>query len=194
MVAIKQPREGFKQVLPYLSAAMSTFLVLAAVTGVLLSANFVPSITDAYKSTGTLTYQVNFGWAVRGLHWWASSLTLVCSLAFTTLSYWFGSFRGPAKWLWWSGLVLGLMLLGANVTGYYLPLDQNAYWRLAIEANLFGDVPVLGAVVKGFLLGGSGISSLSIARINWLHTLVLPLFTLIALVTHVYAARKAKLL
>lgn len=191
MVSLSPSRERFQQFLPYLSAATATFLALALVSGVLLSAQFVPSL-DAYKSTEAITYSVNFGWAVRGLHWWASSLTLVCSLTFTALAYWFGYFRGPAKWLWWSGLVLGLILLGANVTGYYLPLDQNAYWRLAIEANLFGDVPVLGVTVKNFLLGGSSISAMSIARIHWLHSIVLPLFTSIALICHVYAARKAR--
>ncbi|BAC89811.1 cytochrome b6 [Gloeobacter violaceus PCC 7421] len=191
-VTNRSAQERFKQWLPYLSSATVTFLVLALLTGVLLGANFVPSL-GAYDSTRQITYQTSFGWAVRGLHWWASSLTLVCSLAFTALAYWYGYFRGPAKWMWWTGLVMGLMLLGANVTGYYLPLDQNAYWRLMIEANLLADVPVLGAAVKYFLLNGSGVSDASIARIHWLHSVVMPLFTVLALFSHVYAARKAKL-
>jgi quinol-cytochrome oxidoreductase complex cytochrome b subunit len=193
MVATNSSQDFFKKLWPYLSTATVTFLVLALISGTLLAANFIPTM-DAYKATQTITNGVNFGWAIRGLHWWSSSLALVCSIVFTTLAYWFGVFRGPAKWLWWSGLVLGLMLLGGNITGYYLPLDQNAYWRLAIEANLFNGVPVLGAAVKNFLLNGSGITALSIARINWLHTIVLPLFTVLALVSHVYAAKKANLI
>ncbi|AGY60006.1 cytochrome b N-terminal domain-containing protein [Gloeobacter kilaueensis] len=185
--------ERFKLFLPYLSSATVTFLVLALVTGVLLGAHFVPTM-EAYDSTRSITGELNFGWAIRGLHWWSSSLTLICSLTFTSLAFWYGYFRGPAKWLWLSGLALGLLLLGANVTGYYLPLDQNAYWRLVIEANLFADVPVLGSAIKYFLLGGSAVSTASIVRINWLHSVVLPVFTLIALVCHVYAARKAKLI
>lgn len=190
--SIGRSHERFRQWLPYLSSATVTFLVLALVTGVLLGANFVPTL-EAYESTRKITEQLNFGWAVRGMHWWASSLTLVCSLGFTALAFWYGYYRGPWKWLWLSGLVLGLMLLGGNVTGYYLPMDQNAYWRLAIEANLFGDVPVLGPAVRQFLLGGAGVSSASIVRINWLHTVVIPMFTLLALASHVYAARKANL-
>jgi quinol-cytochrome oxidoreductase complex cytochrome b subunit len=194
MVAIDSAQGRFRRLLPYLSAATTTFLVLALVSGVLLAAHFVPSTGEAYTSTAAITYEVSFGWLVRGLHWWASSLTLVCSVLFTSMAYWFGVFRGAAKWLWWTGLVLGLVLLGANVTGYYLPLDQNAYWRLAIEANLFGGVPVLGTAVKSFLLNGSAITSHSVARIEWLHAIVLPLFTAIALFSHVYAAKKANLL
>ena len=192
MATLNLSTSRFRQLLPYLSAAAATFLVLALVTGTLLAANFIPSL-EAYDATRTITEQVSFGWAVRGLHWWSSSLALVCSLMFTALAYWFGYFRGPARWLWWSGLVLGLMLLGANVTGYYLPLDQNAYWRLSIESNLFNEVPVLGSAIKNFLLGGGSITAASIARINWLHSLILPLFVTLALGCHVYAARKAKL-
>jgi quinol-cytochrome oxidoreductase complex cytochrome b subunit len=193
MVATNSSQDFFKKLWPYLSTATITFLVLALISGTLLAANFTPTM-DAYKATQAITDGVNYGWAIRGLHWWSSSLALICSMIFTTLAYWFGVFRGPAKWLWWSGLVLGLMLLGGNITGYYLPLDQNAYWRLAIEANLFNGVPVLGAAVKNFLLNGSGITALSIVRINWLHTIILPLFTVLALVSHVYAAKKSNLI
>lgn len=192
MVTLDLSQERFKPLLPYLSTASATFLVLALVTGVLLASHFIPTLS-AYDSTRAITDEVTFGWLIRGLHWWSSSLALICSLTFTSLAYWFGVFRGPAKWLWWSGLVLGLMLLGGNITGYYLPLDQTAYWRLIIETRLLGEVPVIGELVKSFLLNGTGISAASIARINWLHTVVLPLFTSFALVCHVYAAKRARL-
>ncbi|WP_218079356.1 cytochrome b N-terminal domain-containing protein [Anthocerotibacter panamensis] len=193
MKMIQVQKDNFRQWLPYLSTLTFTFLALALVTGFLLSARFVPS-TEAYTSTKAITDEASFGWLIRGVHWWASSLALIMSLLFTTLAYWFGAYGIKTRWLWWSGLLVGLMLLGGNVTGYYLPLDQNAYWRLIIEAQLFHQVPVLGPAIQNFLLGGESFSSATIARLNWLHTLVLPVLTVIAMASHLYAAKQSKTL
>jgi quinol-cytochrome oxidoreductase complex cytochrome b subunit len=160
----------------------------------LLSANFVPALTQAHSSTQMITNELNAGWLIRGIHWWASSLTLITSMLFTAVAYWFGAYRGNARWLWWSGLAVGLALLGANVTGYYLPMDQNAYWRLVIEAKLFGEVPVLGPVMQNFLLNGLTVNPQTVVRVNWLHTLVVPVMCIVAFASHIYAARKNSLL
>ncbi len=189
-----QVSKGFRRAVPMLAASTATFFALAMITGLLLSANFVPALTQAHSSTEMITNEVNSGWLIRGIHWWASSLTLITSMLFTAVAYWFGAYRGNARWLWWSGLVVGLALLGANVTGYYLPMDQNAYWRLVIEAKLFGEVPVLGPVVQYFLLNGSTVNPQTVVRINWLHTLVIPVLCIVAFASHIYAARKNSLL
>lgn len=182
-------KDNFRAWLPYLSTATATFLGVSLVTGLLLSANFVPT-TEAYTATKMITEQIPFGWLVRGLHWWASSLVLITSMVFTSLAFWFGAYGANRRWLWWSGLLVGLTLLGANVTGYYLPLDQNAYWRLLIETQLFDQIPVLGSAVKIFLLNGTTFSAASVVRLHWLHTLVVPVMALLALASHIFAARK----
>jgi quinol-cytochrome oxidoreductase complex cytochrome b subunit len=189
-----QVSKGFRRAVPMLAASTATFFTLAMITGLLLSANFVPALTQAHSSTEMITNEANSGWLVRGIHWWASSLTLITSMLFTAVAYWFGAYRGNARWLWWSGLAVGLALLGANVTGYYLPMDQNAYWRLVIEAKLFGEVPVLGPIIQYFLLNGSTVNPQTVVRINWLHTLVIPVMCIVAFASHIYAARKNSLL
>lgn len=189
-----QISKGFRRAVPMLASATATFFALAMITGLLLSANFVPALTQAHSSTDMITHELNAGWLVRGIHWWASSLTLVTSMLFTAVAYWFGAYRGNARWLWWSGLLVGLVLLGANVTGYYLPMDQNAYWRLVIEAKLFGEVPVLGPVIQNFLLNGMTVNPQTVVRVNWLHTLVIPVLCIVAFASHIYAARKNSLL
>ena len=189
-----QISKGFRRAVPMLAASTATFFALAMITGLLLSANFVPALTQAHSSTQMITNELNAGWLIRGIHWWASSLTLITSMLFTAVAYWFGAYRGNARWLWWSGLAVGLALLGANVTGYYLPMDQNAYWRLVIEAKLFGEVPVLGPVIQNFLLNGLTVNPQTVVRINWLHTLVVPVLCIVAFASHIYAARKNSLL
>ena len=189
-----QISKGFRRAVPMLAASTATFFTLAMMTGLLLSANFVPALTQAHSSTQMITNELNAGWLIRGIHWWASSLTLITSILFTAVAYWFGAYRGNARWLWWSGLAVGLALLGANVTGYYLPMDQNAYWRLVIEAKLFGEVPVLGPVIQNFLLNGPTVNPQTVVRINWLHTLVVPVLCIVAFASHIYAARKNSLL
>jgi quinol-cytochrome oxidoreductase complex cytochrome b subunit len=194
IVSSPQISKGFRRTVPMLAAATATFFALAMITGLLLSANFVPALTQAHSSTDMITNELNAGWLVRGIHWWASSLTLFTSMLFTAVAYWFGAYRGNARWLWWSGLIVGLALLGANVTGYYLPMDQNAYWRLVIEAKLFGEVPVLGPVIQNFLLNGMTVNPQTVVRVNWLHTLVIPVLCIVAFASHIYAARKNNLL
>jgi quinol-cytochrome oxidoreductase complex cytochrome b subunit len=189
-----QISKGFRRAVPMLAASTATFFTLAMITGLLLSANFVPALAQAHSSTQMITNELNAGWLIRGIHWWASSLTLITSILFTAVAYWFGAYRGNARWLWWSGLAVGLALLGANVTGYYLPMDQNAYWRLVIEAKLFGEVPVLGPVIQNFLLNGPTVNPQTVVRINWLHTLVVPVLCIVAFASHIYAARKNSLL
>ncbi len=190
---ITSSKDSFRTWLMVLSTMSATFLVLALLTGFLLAANYVPS-GEAYLATQEITEEVSFGWLVRGIHWWASSLTLIASMTFTAVAYWVGLYEAKDRWLWWSGLGIGLTLLAGNVTGYYLPMDQTAFWRLQIEAQLFAEVPILGEVIRTFLLNGSTFSGATVARIHWLHTLVIPVLAVVALVSHIYAAKKAKAL
>merc|ERR1719387_1398281 len=95
---------------------------------------------------------------------------------------------------WITGTLLSLATLSFGVTGYSLPWDQVAYWACKIvtatpEAldELF---PGIGTLLVLGLRAGYSVTQATLTRLYSIHTLILPLATLVLLLLHFLLLRK----
>jgi quinol-cytochrome oxidoreductase complex cytochrome b subunit/mono/diheme cytochrome c family protein len=157
-----------------LGFALASTIVVALFTGLLLMITYSPSSTMAWGSVYFITYQMDLGWFVRGLHRYASFGSVVLGGLFLLRLVLVGAYRAPREVHWWLAVGAFLLILGAGVSGNILPWDQRAYGAAVVELNIAGSTPVVGPLIKKVVVGGSTFGNQTITRIYAAHVAVLP--------------------
>ena len=170
--------------------AVYSFAV-TAVTGVFLLIFYKPSMTDvtyhgsyrlldgvrmseAYRSTLGLSFDVRGGLLMRQVHHWAALLFIAAVCAHLLRLYFTGAFRrrrGLDWVIWVTLLVLGI---AAGVSGTILPDDLMSGGSLSVLEGVTLSIPVLGTHLVLWIFGGDFPGHVIIARAYWLHVAVLP--------------------
>lgn len=164
--------------------------LMQTLTGLLLMMYYIPDTREAYKSVVTITNDIPFGWAVRGLHFWGASLMTVTVIIHMGKIYFAGIYKPPRELNWVTGVVLFLFTLGFGFTGYLLPWTQLSYWATVVGTETPAALPVVGEWIKILMRGGEEITQVTLNRFFTLHIIVLPLGTLLLLVSHFMQIRR----
>ncbi len=163
--------------------------VVACASGVFLVFFFNPSMTgviyhgsyhelngvrmsDAYKSTLDISFDVRGGLLMRQIHHWAT-LIFVAAVCLRLLRLFFtGAFRRP-RWLNWL-IWVTLLLLGMAVgwTGTILPDDMLSSGSLDVLRGVLESIPVAGPHLMLWIFGGDVPGHRIIPRLYWLHVLL----------------------
>ncbi|MCB9667020.1 MAG: cytochrome b N-terminal domain-containing protein [Myxococcales bacterium] len=167
-----------------LGRGLLMIVIVQAVTGMLLMATYVPSVSSAWSSVYYVQYVVTAGWFIRGMHHYgASAVMIVMGLhLFQVVVY--GAYKSPREVSWWSGLVLMKLVMGLALTGYLLPWDQQAYWASMVTTSVAGGIPLVGPTIKQLVIGGIEYGQLTISRFYFLHVVVLPLSVVLVFFAH----------
>ncbi len=124
-----------------LSALLITMLAL---TGVMLQMNYTPSPPQAYLDVLALRSNTWFGDLLRNVHHWSANLLVIVAVLHLLRVFFTGAHRPPREINWIFGLLMLLLVLGANFTGYLLPWDQLAYWAITVGTSILSYVPLIG--------------------------------------------------
>jgi ubiquinol-cytochrome c reductase cytochrome b subunit len=174
----------------YVFGSVLTYLFLQQVVlGILLASYYSPSATDAWASTAFIQDRVAGGWFLRGLHHHGSSVMVVVVVLHLLQVALAGAYRKPRELNWWTGLLMGGLVLAFALTGYLLPWDQKGYWATQVATGIMGTVP-LGEPMQHALQGGPEYGNLTITRFYALHVFVLPLSLAALLAVHLYLFRR----
>jgi quinol-cytochrome oxidoreductase complex cytochrome b subunit len=172
---------------------MSLVLVLLLfATGILMMFVYEPTPAAAYDSVVDLQDEVVFGSLVRNVHHWSANLVVVIALLHLLRVYLTGGYHGPRRFNWVLGIVLLLLVLVANFTGYLLPWDQLSYWAITISTAMLAYVPWIGDGLQQLARGGPEISNVTLIGFFTIHTTVVPAALLIVMAWHFWRVRKAK--
>ncbi|HEX9778688.1 MAG TPA: cytochrome b N-terminal domain-containing protein [Geopsychrobacteraceae bacterium] len=172
-----------------LGVACLTCLGILIATGLTLFLHYVPDQAKAYERILHITTTLRFGKFVRNLHYLAANALLVFSvLHLARVALTAGYKHRRLNWCY--GLILLLLILFANFTGYLLPWDQISYWAVKVGASLAEYVPLAGAALKSFLLGGDDVGHETLLRSFAFHAGSLPLAMLAVLALHLWRIRK----
>ncbi|MCT7951441.1 cytochrome b N-terminal domain-containing protein [Ancylothrix sp. C2] len=156
-----------------LSVAILTLSLLAAITGILLGFYYQPTAGGAYYSLTKITNEVPFGWLIRSLHNMAGNLLIVFGLIQLVVMFLGEKFR--RSWLagWFSNIFLILAGIGAGWTAMLLDWNQEGFWRFRIELGIIESIPLVGKEISSILVGGSGVTTVTVAHLYALHSYVL---------------------
>lgn len=167
-------------------------IVVQLVTGVFLRFVYQPDPAGAYRSILVMQQEIPLGLFFRNLHHWGASLLVVTATLHLLRVFYTGAFYPPVRsGNWVIGMIMLLLLLLSNFTGYLLPWDQLAYWAVTVVTTLPGYLPGIGESMVEWLRGGSEVNGVTLRIFFNLHTAVLP-FSLFALMLfHFWRVRRA---
>ncbi len=180
--------------------ALYSFVVLL-VTGIFLTFFFDPSVaettyegsyealrgvhmSEAYRSTVELSYDVRAGLVMRQTHHWAA-IVFIASLVVHMMRVFFtGAFRRPREINWIVGVTLFILAFFNGFTGYSLPDDLLSGTGLRIAYSIALSVPVIGSWLAFLVFGGEFPAHEIIPRLFVTHVLIIPLLILGLLTLH----------
>ncbi len=171
----------------YTLGSASLFIAInQIVTGILLTLYYVPTPDHAYDSVQYITYELTFGWLIRGLHHWGASAMGIFVVLHLLRVYFLGAYKFPREITWLTGLTLLLIVMGFGFTGYLLPWDQRAYWATVVGTKIAELTPGIGPFILEVMRGGEGLSAVTLARFFGVHVWVLPAALIGLIALHMY--------
>jgi quinol-cytochrome oxidoreductase complex cytochrome b subunit len=171
-------------------------------TGVVLMLYYTPSVETAYQSVKDIVNVVPGGRIIRNMHRWASQGMIILVFLHLLRVFYTGSYLGKRSLNWVIGVVLLIITLLSNFSGYLLPWDQLAYWAVTIGSNIAASARELtdllgitnafdpGGFLKKLLIGGETVGQPALSRFFTLHVIFLPVSMLILLGIHFWRIRK----
>jgi len=173
-----------------LGSATLFLVVTQGVTGILLSAYYVPHPEQAYDSIQYIMNEVTFGWLIRGIHHWGATLMVVFVFLHMLRTFFYAAYKYPREITWITGVFLLLVTLGMGFTGYLLPWNQRAFWATTVGTSIVETIPLIGSFLMEALRGGTELSTLTLARFFSAHVWILPATLLSILGVHMYLVVK----
>jgi quinol-cytochrome oxidoreductase complex cytochrome b subunit len=169
-----------------LGSASLFLFVMQGLTGIFLTVYYVPTPDHAYDSIQYIMNGIAFGWLIRGIHHWGSTLMVLIVFIHMLRTFYYASYKFPREMTWFSGVVLLLATLGMGFTGYLLPMNQRSYWATTVGTEIAGSVPFIGSFILRVLRGGSDLSAVTLARFFSVHILFIPLILALMIGLHMY--------
>ena len=166
-------------------------LVIVLVTGTFLTFWFVPSagqviyngsyvplkgiaMSEAFKSTVDISFDVRGGLIIRQIHHWAALLFTASISVHMFRVFFTGAFRKPREINWVIGTTLSLLAITEGFTGYSLPDDLLSGTGLRAAEGFIQSVPIIGSYLAFFVFGGAFPGEAIIPRLFTGHVLLLP--------------------
>jgi quinol-cytochrome oxidoreductase complex cytochrome b subunit len=174
-----------------LGGMAALLFVLQIITGILLRFYYVPSPAEAYDSIIFLKNKVLFGPFIRNIHYWSGVFLLLIAFVHFLRVFFTGAYRDVRKVNWLFGLLLLLLIVISNFTGYLLPWDQLAYWAITVSTNIIGYLPFIGESLRTLIIQGKELNSGTLHTFFTFHTAVLPFLLLALILYHFWRVRKA---
>lgn len=165
-------------------------IVVLTITGILEMFYYIPTPESAGASIQTITYLVPFGNIVRNLHYWAAQLLVVVVLLHSLRVILTGSYAPPRRFNYLLGLVLLVLALLLDFTGYILRWDEGIRWALVAGTNLVRTIPEIGESLYVFVMGGAQPGPPTLIRFYTWHIFGLMLLLLGTGVWHIFRVRR----
>jgi quinol-cytochrome oxidoreductase complex cytochrome b subunit len=173
------------------AGGLSVFLALVLLgTGILEMFFYVPTPEHAGASIQMLTFLVPFGAVVRNMHFWSAQLLVITACAHLLRVVFTGAYAPPRRFNYLLGLILFVITLFLDFTGYVLRWDEGVRWALVAGTNLVKSIPLVGPGLYGFLIGGGKLGAASLIRFYAWHIFGLVLVLVVILIWHIFRVRR----
>lgn len=166
-------------------------LLLQIVTGLFLAMHYKPDAALAFDSIQHIMRNVNYGWLIHSAHAVGTSALFVVIYIHILRALYYGAYRQPREFLWWTGLALLVLVTFATFMGALLPWGQMSFWGAQVITGLFGAIPLVGDNIVVWLRGGDSVGDATLTRFYALHYLI-PFTVAGAITIHKAASLTAK--
>ncbi len=160
------------------------------VTGILEMFYYVPSPEAAGPSVQVITFLVPYGAIVRNLHYWSAQALVVITALHLLRIIFTGAYAPPRRFNYLLGLVLFVLVLFLDFTGYVLRWDEGVRWALTAGTNLIKSIPGFGPNLYIFVMGGTQPGAATLIRFYAWHIFGLTLIMAIIGAWHIFRVRR----
>ena len=115
-----------------LGGMAALLVVIQVFTGLLLKFHYIPSPDGAYNSVLNINEGLLFGKLAHNIHHWSAILLLWITFLHMLRVLFTGAYRKPRHATWIFGILLLILVVLSNFTGYLLPWDQLSYWAVTV--------------------------------------------------------------
>ena len=161
-----------------LTGVFLTFFFHASAQDVVYQGSYAPlsgvHMSDAYRSTVDLSFDVRAGLVIRQIHHWAALVFIGAIVVHLCRIFFTGAFRRPRELNWIIGLTLLVLAIANGFAGYSLPDDLLSGTGLRIAYSVVLSIPVVGSYVAFFVFGGEFPASDITSRLFIIHVLIVP--------------------
>jgi quinol-cytochrome oxidoreductase complex cytochrome b subunit len=174
-----------------LGGMAALLVVIQVFTGLLLKFHYIPTPDGAYNSVLNINEGLLFGKLTHNIHHWSAILLLWITFLHMLRVFFTGAYRKPRHANWIFGILLLILVVLSNFTGYLLPWDQLSYWAVTVCTSLLQYIPIIGNPLRETLVGGQEVGSVTLSNFFNLHTGVIPLLMIVLMGFHFWRIRKA---
>ena len=165
-------------------------LAVLFVTGMLEMFYYVPTPEQAALSVQTLTFHVPFGALVRNMHFWAGQAQVITALMHLIRVLMTGAYAPPRRFNFLLGLILFVMLVALDWSGYILRWDEAVRWALVVGTQLIKSAPGVGGILYRVVVGGSDLGPATLTRFYGWHIFALILALVVGVTWHLFRVRR----
>ena len=134
----------------------------------------------AFLSVEHIMRDVNHGWFMRYTHANGASMFFIVVYLHILRGLYYKLYVKKA--LWFSGLIIYILMMAAAFLGYVLPWGQMSFWGATVITNFFSAIPYIGNDIAFFIWGGYSVNNATLNRFYSLHYLLPFVIAALALV------------
>lgn len=173
------------------AGGLSVYLALVvAATGMLEMFFYIPTPEQAGPTIQMLTFLVPYGDLIRHLHYWSAQALVIFSGLHLLRVLFTGAYAPPRRFNYLLGLLLFLLILFLNFTGYILRWDEGIRWALVAGTNLMKSIPLVGQPLYLLVMGGLRPGPATLIRFYAWHLFGLTLAVVIVGAWHIFRVRR----
>lgn len=178
MIKIKTPSNLYT--LWNVGSIIAINISIQIIIGFILSINYFQNL-NLFDASFNIYYNINFGWAIRLLHRNLTSLIFILIFIHLTRNILFQTFFN--KKIWWTGIILLIILILISFLGYSLIWNQISYWAIIVITNFISSIPIVGSTIVKWIWGNFNINNILINRFFSIH-FIIPLLSIIIILIH----------
>lgn len=147
-------------------------LIIQIISGIFISMFYKADINMAFTSVEYINRELYYGWLVRYIHMNGASIFFLVVYLHMSKHILYGSYTYPRQVLWFSGMIIFILMMATAFVGYVLPWGQMSLWGATVITNIFSAIPVIGIDFVYWLWGGLSVENATLSRFYSLHFLL----------------------